>query len=120
MIKLFLELLSKMPPKSRARAGSRTQQMLEMDRERLADWDQAMRYSYRVRWSEQDEEHIAVCDEFPGLSFFEEDPVHALTGLIELVFYTLRDMRVTGETPPKRAGTPKQDPEQGDLLRPAS
>jgi hypothetical protein len=29
-------------------------------------------YTYRVTWSEDDGEHVALCAEFPGLSFLAE------------------------------------------------
>ncbi len=30
------------------------------------------RYTYRVTWSEEDQEYVGLCAEFPGLSWLEE------------------------------------------------
>lgn len=37
-----------------------------------------MQYSFVVRWSDEDEEFMATCPEFPGLSAFGETPEEAL------------------------------------------
>ena len=39
------------------------------------------RYSYRVFWSEEDEEHVGVCAELPGLSWLGKSPEAALRGI---------------------------------------
>ncbi len=36
------------------------------------------KYTYRVMWSEEDQEYIGLCAEFPSLSWLEEDPIAAL------------------------------------------
>jgi len=36
------------------------------------------KYSFKVRYSEEDEGYIAECPEFPGLSAFGETPVEAI------------------------------------------
>lgn len=41
-------------------------------------WD---RFSYRVFWSEEDQEFVAVCSEMPGLSWLERSPEAALRGV---------------------------------------
>lgn len=41
-------------------------------------------YTYRVTWSEEDNEHVALCAELPSLSFLADKPVNALQGLVEL------------------------------------
>src|SRR5258705_13595688 len=66
-----------------------------------SDYREAQRYSYRVRWSEEDQEFVATCDEFPSLSWLEADQAYALYKLVMLVRDVLRDMRTTGETPPR-------------------
>ena len=38
------------------------------------------RYSYRVFWSEEDGEHVAVCAELPGLSWLDKRAERALSG----------------------------------------
>ena len=35
------------------------------------------RYTYRVTWSEDDQEHVGLCTEFPSLSWLEETPEKA-------------------------------------------
>ena len=48
-------------------------------RERMAkDID---RYTYRVTWSEEDQEHVGLCAEFPSLSWLEKNPEKALAGI---------------------------------------
>ncbi|RIR89282.1 toxin-antitoxin system HicB family antitoxin [Mycobacteroides abscessus] len=52
--------------------------------------------TYRVQWSPEDNEYVALVAEFPSLSWLDEDPVCALAGLVELVDGVLKDMRKTG------------------------
>lgn len=42
-------------------------------------------HAYRVRWSAEDNEYVALVTEFPSLSWLDKDPVRALAGLVELV-----------------------------------
>ncbi len=39
------------------------------------------RYSYRVFWSEEDQEHVGVCAELSGLSWLDKTPESALRGV---------------------------------------
>lgn len=57
-------------------------------------------YTYRVTWSEEDGEYVALCAEFPSLSFLAEDQSNALTGIIELVGDILSDMAENNEKIP--------------------
>ena len=57
-------------------------------------------YTYRVIWSEEDQEFIGLCAEFPSLSHLGEDQVSALKGIIALVTDVVLDMEGSGETPP--------------------
>ncbi|MFC1533022.1 type II toxin-antitoxin system HicB family antitoxin [Thermodesulfobacteriota bacterium] len=43
------------------------------------------RYSYRVIWSEQDQEYIGLCAELPGLSWLAQTPEAALKGIRKVV-----------------------------------
>jgi len=43
------------------------------------------KYTYRVMWSEQDQEHVGLCAEFPSLSWLSETQVEALSGITKLV-----------------------------------
>lgn len=59
------------------------------------------RYTYRVTWSEEDQEHIGLCAEFPGLSWLDKNPEKALTGIRQLVKSCVKDMVVNKETVPE-------------------
>ncbi len=43
------------------------------------------RYTSRVIWSEEDEEYVGLCAEFPSLSWLDESPEAALHGIRQLV-----------------------------------
>jgi predicted HicB family RNase H-like nuclease len=58
-------------------------------------------YTYRVTWSEEDGEHVALCAEFPSLSYLAEKPVNALQGLVKLVGEVVADMEANGEPVPE-------------------
>lgn len=58
-------------------------------------------YTYRVTWSQEDQEFVGLCAEFPSLSYLHEDNFTALKGIIELVKDILTDMETTGEIPPE-------------------
>ena len=59
------------------------------------------RYTYRVTWSEEDEEYVALCAEFPSLSWLAAEPEAALRGIRLVVAEVVADMRTSGETPPE-------------------
>ncbi|WP_409522940.1 type II toxin-antitoxin system HicB family antitoxin [Nitrincola sp. MINF-07-Sa-05] len=59
------------------------------------------RYTYRVTWSEEDQEHVGLCAEFPSLSWLAEDPELALKGIRQLVHDCTEDMRQNNETVPE-------------------
>lgn len=48
-------------------------------------------YGYCVIWSEEDQEYVGLCDEFPGLSWLAETKKEALFGIFNLVDEVLRD-----------------------------
>ena len=58
-------------------------------------------YTYRLTWSPEDKEHIALCVEFPSLSWLSESPHEALAGIRKLVSEVLSDMEASGEEPPE-------------------
>ena len=58
-------------------------------------------YTYRVTWSAEDDEHVALRAEFPSLSWLAPTPQEALAGLRELIQDVVADMRANGETPPE-------------------
>jgi len=58
------------------------------------------RYTYRVTWSEDDQEHVGLCVEFPSLSWLAKTPEAALQGIRKIVSDAVTDMGDNGETPP--------------------
>ena len=58
-------------------------------------------YTYRIMWSEEDHEHVALCVELPSLSWLAPTPQEALAGVQELVRDIVADMKGNGETPPE-------------------
>lgn len=59
------------------------------------------RYTYRVTWSEDDNEYVGLCAEFPSLSWLAETPETALKGMRQLVAEVVKDMINNGETIPE-------------------
>lgn len=58
-------------------------------------------YTYRVRWSGDDEAFVGTVAEFPSLSWLEDSQVDAFQGIRSLVADVLDDMNANGETPPE-------------------
>jgi predicted HicB family RNase H-like nuclease len=59
------------------------------------------RYTYRVTWSDDDNEYVGLCTEFPSLSWLAKDPQAALRGIRKLVQEVIEDMRKEGEAVPE-------------------
>ena len=59
------------------------------------------RYTYRVTWSEDDNEYVGLCAEFPSLSWLAPSPEAALKGIRKLVAEVVQDMETAGETSPE-------------------
>jgi len=59
------------------------------------------RYTYRVTWSEEDQEHVGLCAEFPSLSWLEKNPEKALAGIRKLVRSSVKDMAASKEAVPE-------------------
>lgn len=59
------------------------------------------RYTYRVTWSEDDNEYVGLCAEFPSLSWLAQTPEAALKGIRNLVADVVKDMHENGETVPE-------------------
>ncbi len=57
-------------------------------------------YAYRVIWSEEDQEFVGLCAEFPSLSWLDKDQETALRGIVALVKDTVADMESCGEKVP--------------------
>ena len=59
------------------------------------------RYTYRVTWSEDDNEYAGLCAEFPSLSWLAGTPEAALRGIRKIVQDVVKDMRNEGEAVPE-------------------
>ncbi|MCK4727930.1 MAG: type II toxin-antitoxin system HicB family antitoxin [Desulfobacterales bacterium] len=59
------------------------------------------RYTYRVTWSEDDNEYVGLCAEFPSLSWLARTPEGALKGIRKVVEGVVKDMQDGGETIPE-------------------
>ena len=57
-------------------------------------------YTYRVTWSPEDDEFVAMCAEFPSLSWLAASPELALAGIRKVVASAVADMKANGEAPP--------------------
>ena len=55
------------------------------------------KYTYHIIRSEEDQEFIGLCAEFPGLSWLEPDPQNALKGIRSVVKDCIEDMALTGD-----------------------
>lgn len=58
------------------------------------------KYTYRVLWSDEDEEFIGLCAEFPGLSWLAPTAEKALEGIRSVVKDCVLDMRKNKEEIP--------------------
>ncbi len=63
------------------------------------------RYTYRVTWSEEDQEYVGLCAEFTSLSWLEKTPEKALAGIRKLVKDCIHDMEASGEAVPEPIAT---------------
>lgn len=59
------------------------------------------RDTYRVTWSEQDQEYVVLCAEFPSLSYLADKPTGALKELVSLVGEAIEDMKNNEEPIPR-------------------
>lgn len=57
-------------------------------------------YTYRVIWSEEDEEFVGLCAELPSLSWLDEDQQSAFSGIVELVQSCINDLASQDEPIP--------------------
>lgn len=65
----------------------------------------ADRYTYRVTWSEEDQEYVGLCAEFPSLSWLAETPEKSLQGIRTLVKKVLTEVRRAKEPVPEPIST---------------
>lgn len=64
-------------------------------------------YTYRVTWSEEDQEHVGLCAEFSSLSWLDQTPEAALKGIRQVVADTVTDLVSNGENVPEPLATKK-------------
>ena len=62
---------------------------------------EADKFTYRVMWSEEDQEYVGLCAEFSGLSWLKPNPEAALKGVRRLVKSAIRDMVKNSEPIPE-------------------
>jgi len=58
------------------------------------------KYTYRVTWSEEDEEFVGLCSELPSLSWLDATSEKTLKGIHLVVEECLEDMLQNGEEIP--------------------
>jgi predicted HicB family RNase H-like nuclease len=57
------------------------------------------RYTYRVTWSEDDQEYVGLCAEFASLSWLARTPEAALKGIRKVLADVVHDYAGTREEP---------------------
>ena len=62
-------------------------------------------YTYRVTWSDEDQEHVGSCVEFPSLSWLDKKPGKALAGIMQLVGDVVQDLLDNQEAVPEPIAT---------------
>lgn len=63
------------------------------------------KYTYRVTWSESDEEYVGLCAEFPSLSWLAKTHETILKGIRRLVTEVITDMERNKEPVPQPIAT---------------
>ena len=58
-------------------------------------------YAYRVIWSEDDNQHVGLCAEFPSLSYLASTPEKAIQGILKVVADVVKDMEANDESVPE-------------------
>ena len=58
-------------------------------------------YTYRVIWSDEDEQYVGLCAEFPSISWLASSPEKALRGIIRVAAKVVKDMKANGEPVPE-------------------
>jgi len=58
-------------------------------------------YTYRATWSEEDNQCVGLCAEFPSLSWLDVTPEKALRGIRRVVAQVVKDMQARGESVPE-------------------
>ncbi len=63
------------------------------------------KYTYRVTWSDEDQEYVGLCAEFSSLSWLEKSPEKALQGIRKLIKDAVSDLRSNNEPIPEPIST---------------
>ncbi len=63
------------------------------------------KFTYRVTWSDEDEEYVGLCAEFSSLSWLEKTPEKSLQGIRKLVRNTVSDLKKNREPVPEPIST---------------
>lgn len=58
------------------------------------------RYTYKIEWSDEDEEWVGAVLELPNLSWLDKTPDQALNGIQQVARECVSDMLIHGEEPP--------------------
>lgn len=64
-------------------------------------------YTYRVTWSEEDNEYVGLCAEFSSLSWLDQSPEDALKGIRQVVADVVGDLVGNGEKIPEPLASKK-------------
>ena len=67
--------------------------------------DVAEKYTYRVFWSDEDQEHAGLCAEFPSLSWLDASQAGALRGIVAAVRQAVGDLAKGREPIPEPLAT---------------
>ena len=59
------------------------------------------RYTYHVTWTEEDNEYVGLCVEFPSLSWLASTPEAALEGIRQVTADVVADLKASGELVPE-------------------
>ncbi len=62
--------------------------------------DELKHYMFRVTWSNDDDEYVGLCAEFPSLSWLAPSPEQALTGIRQVINDVIRDLAANNEPIP--------------------
>lgn len=65
------------------------------------------KYTYRVMWSDEDEEFLGLCAEFTSLSWLAASPEEALQGIRSVVKECVDDLAGSGDDVPQAITTKK-------------
>ena len=61
----------------------------------------AAHYTYRVAWSAEDGEYVALCAELPSLSWLAPTQEKALRGILQTAAEVVADLQKSGEPVPQ-------------------